>query len=83
MCKAHDKKEPGSHPVADTFFSYIPSVAGLIIAGEVIKDLDLFLAAEDYVRPSRFDDEHINAEGHGILAEAIYRTLMDSFLQTG
>ena len=43
----------------------------------------LFLAAEDYVSPSRFDDEHINAEGHGILAEAIYRTLTDSFLQTG
>ncbi len=38
---------------------------------------------EDYVSPSRFDDEHINAEGHGILAEAIYRTLTDSFLQTG
>ena len=40
-------------------------------------------AEEDYVSPSRFDDEHINAEGHGILAEAIYRTLTDSFLQTG
>ena len=42
----------------------------------------LFLAAADYVSPSRFDDEHINAEGHGILAEAIYQTLTDSFLQT-
>ena len=43
----------------------------------------LFLAAADYVSPSRFDDEHINAEGHGILAEAVYRTLTDSFLQSG
>ena len=43
----------------------------------------LFLAAADYVSPSRFDDEHINAEGHSILAEAVYRTLAVSFLQTG
>ncbi len=41
----------------------------------------LFLAASDYVSPSRYDDEHLNAEGHGILAEAVYRTLADSFLQ--
>ncbi len=41
----------------------------------------LFLAASDYVSPSHYDDEHINAEGHGILAEAIYRTLTDSFLR--
>ncbi len=43
----------------------------------------LFLAAADYVSPSRFDDEHLNAEGHDILAEAVYRILTDSFLQTG
>ena len=41
----------------------------------------LFLAAADYVRPSRYDDEHINAEGHGILADAVYRTLAGSFLR--
>ena len=43
----------------------------------------LFLAAADYVSPSSYDDEHINAEGHGILADAVYRTLTDSFFQTG
>ena len=42
----------------------------------------LFLAASDYVSPSHYDDEHINAEGHGVLADAIYRTLTESFLQT-
>ena len=41
----------------------------------------LFLAAADYVSPSRYDDEHINAEGHSILADAVYRTLTASFLQ--
>lgn len=35
----------------------------------------LFLAAGDFVRPSPFDDEHLNAEGHGILAGAVYRAL--------
>ena len=43
----------------------------------------LFLAAADYVGPSSYDDEHINAEGHGILADVVYRTLTDSFFQTG
>ena len=41
----------------------------------------LFLAAADYVSPSSYDDEHLNAEGHGILADAVYQTLADSFLQ--
>jgi lysophospholipase L1-like esterase len=36
----------------------------------------LFLAASDVVSPSSYDDEHLNAEGHGRLAEAIGRILM-------
>ena len=39
----------------------------------------LFLAASDYVRPSVYDDEHLNAEGHSILAEAVYRKIIRSF----
>ena len=35
----------------------------------------LFLAASDYVSPSVYDDEHLNAESHGILADAVYRVL--------
>ena len=35
----------------------------------------LFLAASDYARPSGCDDEHLNAEGHAALADAVYRTL--------
>ena len=35
----------------------------------------LFLAASDYVNPSEYDDEHLNAESHGILADAVYRVL--------
>ena len=38
----------------------------------------LFLAASDYVKPSSYDDEHLNAEGHCILANVIYRTLSAS-----
>lgn len=38
----------------------------------------LFLAASDYVKPSSYDDEHLNAEGHSILANVIYRTLSAS-----
>ena len=37
----------------------------------------LFLAASDHVRPSVYDDEHLNAEGHGILADAIFQALAD------
>ena len=37
----------------------------------------LFLAASDYVSPSTYDDEHINAEGHGLLADAVCRVLTD------
>ena len=39
----------------------------------------LFLAASDYVRPSVYDDEHLNAEGHSILAEAVYRKIIQGF----
>ena len=38
----------------------------------------LFLAASDVAGPSPYDDEHLNAEGHCALADAIYRTLADS-----
>ena len=38
----------------------------------------LFLAASDYVSPSVYDDEHLNAESHGILADAVYRVLETS-----
>lgn len=41
----------------------------------------LFLAASDYASPSGFDDEHLNAEGHGILANAIYQTLAGSLIR--
>ena len=34
-----------------------------------------FLAASDYAAPSTFDDEHLNAEGHGALAEAVFRAV--------
>ena len=40
----------------------------------------LFLAASDYVRASGYDDEHLNAEGHRILADAIYRELAVSVI---
>ena len=38
----------------------------------------LFLAASDYVSPSAYDDEHLNAEGHEILADAVWQILADS-----
>ena len=38
----------------------------------------LFLAASDHVSPSAYDDEHLNAEGHRILAEAVWKTLAES-----
>ncbi len=34
-----------------------------------------YLAASDYAAPSPYDDEHLNAEGHSALAEAIYRAV--------
>ena len=40
----------------------------------------LFLAASDYVRASGYDDEHLNAECHRILADAIYRELAVSVI---
>ena len=40
----------------------------------------LFLAASDYTGPSGYDDEHLNAEGHGVLADAVYRMLTGSLL---
>lgn len=42
----------------------------------------LFLAASDYVRPSVYDDEHLNAEGHEILANEVYRILTESPAQS-
>ena len=38
----------------------------------------LFLAASDHVRPSVYDDEHLNAEGHRILADAVWQILAES-----
>ena len=38
----------------------------------------LFLAASDHVSPSAYDDEHLNAEGHGILADAVWQILAES-----
>ena len=38
----------------------------------------LFLAASDHVSPSAYDDEHLNAEGHGILADAVWKILAES-----
>lgn len=35
-----------------------------------------FLAASDYVSPSSIDQEHLDAEGHSILAEKIYIEMM-------
>ena len=40
----------------------------------------LFLAASDYVGASVYDDEHLNAEGHSALADAIYRVLSGSLI---
>ena len=37
----------------------------------------LFLAASDIVSPCSYDDEHLNAEGHGRLADAVGRILID------
>ena len=39
----------------------------------------LFLAASDYVRAAAYDDEHLNAEGNGVLAEAVFRAITGSF----
>ena len=50
-----------------------------VYAGIAEKRGHLFMAASDYVRPSACDDEHLNAEGHGILAEAVYRTVIRHF----
>ena len=36
-----------------------------------------FIAASDYVSPSIIDNEHMDEEGHGILAEKIYVQIMD------
>ena len=43
----------------------------------------LFLAASDYVRPSAYDDEHLNAEGHGILADAVFQILAELPSESG
>ena len=40
----------------------------------------LFLAASDYAGASVYDDEHLNAEGHSALADAIYRVLSGSLI---
>jgi len=37
----------------------------------------LFLAASDYVHPSACDDEHLDAEGHEILADAVWKILTE------
>ena len=38
----------------------------------------LFMAASDYVSPSAYDDEHLDAEGHRILADAVWQILAES-----
>ncbi len=40
----------------------------------------LFLAASDYAGVSVYDDEHLNAEGHSALPDAIYRVLSGSLI---
>ena len=42
----------------------------------------LFLAASDYVSPCGFDDEHLNAEGHEVLADAVCRVLTESLMRS-
>lgn len=42
----------------------------------------LFAAASDHVSPASYDDEHLNAEGHGILADAVYRILAGSLIRS-
>ena len=41
-----------------------------------------YLAASDYVSPCGFDDEHLNAEGHEILADAVCRVLTESLMRS-
>ena len=41
------------------------------------KENILFLDASIYAQPSNEDQEHLNAEGHKALAEAIYNKLVD------
>ena len=38
----------------------------------------LFLAASDYASPSVYDHEHLDAEGHRILADAVWQVLTES-----
>ena len=38
-----------------------------------------FLAASDYVEPSKVDMEHLDKESHAILAEVIYQKLLSMF----
>ena len=40
-----------------------------------------FLAASDYVIPSKEDQEHLNANGHSRLAEVIYDELRQMYLK--
>ena len=42
----------------------------------------LFLAASDYVSPCGFDDEHLNAEGHEVLADAVCQVLTESLMRS-
>ena len=43
----------------------------------------LFLAASDYAEAAPYDEEHMNAEGHRNLAEAVCRLLEDTLLHDG
>ena len=74
-----DVWKPGKDPDFDC--RYVAVSAGLteVYSGIAKRRGHPFLAASDYVRPSAYDDEHLNAEGHGILADAVFQVLAELF----
>lgn len=52
---------------------------------EVYKDISLkynteFLSASDYVKASNKDEEHLDSDGHSILADVIYKKVANIFI---
>ena len=77
-----DVWKPEKDPEFDRQSIRISSELKAVYAGIAQRRGHLFLAASDYAAPCRYDDEHLNAEGHGILADAVYGVLADLLIRS-
>ncbi len=73
--------QPDKDPEFDRRSVRISAELKAVYEGIARRRKHLFLAASDYAEASHYDEEHMNAEGHRSLAEAVCRVLDETLFQ--